>query len=104
MAPELLEYLYCTANMYAVVWGVEPIRDRQSFHYMVASMGLSAPEWKPSSKGIDLSEGEATEEAAGGGGDVAAVVEDLKAKLYQVDPSTLSPCLLYTSPSPRDRG
>ena len=38
--PELMEYLYCTANMYAVVWGLEPVRDRESFEIIVKDLDL----------------------------------------------------------------
>ena len=85
--PELWEYLYCTANMYAVVWGIEPIRDRASFEKFVKDMDLKQPEWIPPSENVNLNE---NDDEDTGSGDAAADAEKLKAELYNVDPSTLS--------------
>jgi len=85
--PELMEYLYCTANMYASVWGVDNVRDRTDFEQIIESVGLEQPEWTPSSDKVDLSEGD--EEDAGG--DSGEEAEKLKADLYKVDSSTLQP-------------
>ena len=85
--PELMEYLYCTSNMYAVVWGVGTVRNREVFEKLVADVELEQPEWSPPSKSVDLSD--ADDDAAGGGSEVD--VEKLKADLYSVDASTLQP-------------
>jgi len=84
---ELMEYLYCTANMYAAVWGVENVRDRVKFEALVEEVNLIQPEWTPSSEDVDLSEGEEEKVADGGGEET----EKLKADLYSVDVSTLQP-------------
>jgi ubiquitin-activating enzyme E1 len=86
-SPELMEYLYCTANMYASVWGVENVRDRAEFESFVKQANLTQPAWTPSSEGVDLSEGE--EEKVADGGDEE--VEKLKGDLYAVDVSALQP-------------
>jgi ubiquitin-activating enzyme E1 len=86
-SPELMEYLYCTANMYASVWGVENVRDRFKFEAIVKEENLVQPEWTPSSENVDLSEGEEEKIADEGGEET----EKLKADLYAVDVSTLQP-------------
>lgn len=86
-SPELMEYLYCTANMYASVWGVENVRDREKFEIIVKEANLTQPEWTPSSEYVDLDEGEEEKVEDGGGEEV----EKLKADLYAVDVSTLQP-------------
>lgn len=84
--PELMEYLYCTSNMYAVIWGATTVRNREAFEKVVNDIGLEQPGWSPPSKNVDLSE--ADDEGAGGS---EADVEKLKADLYAVDTSTLQP-------------
>ena len=86
-SPELMEYLYCTANMYASVWGVENVRDRVKFEAIVKDENLVQPEWTPSSENVDLSEGDEEKIADEGGEET----EKLKADLYAVDVSTLQP-------------
>lgn len=85
--PELMEYLYCSANMYASVWGVEHVRNRANFESRVNSLGLKQPEWTPSTENVDLSEGEEEKSSDGNGEEV----EQLKGDLYSVDASTLQP-------------
>ena len=41
------EYLFAAANMYAHVFGLEPVRDRAAFGAAVAAAGLAQPEWEP---------------------------------------------------------
>mmetsp|Transcript_33380 Transcript_33380/g.67356 ORF Transcript_33380/g.67356 Transcript_33380/m.67356 type:complete len:909 (-) Transcript_33380:2508-5234(-) len=89
--PELMEYLYCTANMYASVWGVDNVRDRSEFEAIVERVGLKQPDWTPSSENVDLSEGD--DEEAGGGDGSGEETEKLKADLYKVDASTLQPAV-----------
>lgn len=84
--PELMEYLYCAANLYAVVWGLVPVRDRAEFQTLVEGLGLEQPEWKPSSEGVDLSE-----EDGGDSGNADEEVEKLKGELYNVDVASLRP-------------
>jgi ubiquitin-activating enzyme E1 len=84
---ELMEYLYCTSNIYANVWGVENVRDRAKFVAIVDQLGLKQPEWTPSTENVDLSEGE--EEKTGDGD--AEEAEKLKDGLYSVDASALQP-------------
>jgi ubiquitin-activating enzyme E1 len=90
--PELWEYLYCTANMYAVVWGLEPVRDRVAFEKIVTDMDLKQPEWTPPSENINLNDNDDDDT---GGGDASAEAEKLKAELYNVDPSTLPPAYAH---------
>uniref|UniRef100_A0A7S4R506 Ubiquitin-activating enzyme E1 C-terminal domain-containing protein n=1 Tax=Ditylum brightwellii TaxID=49249 RepID=A0A7S4R506_9STRA len=89
LKPDLMEYLYCSSNLYAVVWGVEPVRDRFEFETVVKSLGLEQPEWTPSSANVDLSEGDG-EAAAEEGSDDS---EELKRDLYAVDVSKLIPAI-----------
>ena len=84
-SPELLEYLYCTANLYAAVWGVENVRDRAEFEAIVNTANLTQPKWTPSSEDVDLSEGEEEKVADGGGEEL----ENLKKELYAVDVASL---------------
>lgn len=86
--PELMEYLYCTSNMYASVWHVDGVRDRVAFQMFVDGLGLKQPEWTPSTENVDLSEGD---EEAAGDGNSGDDVEKLKAELYKVDTSDLPP-------------
>lgn len=83
--PELMEYLYSTAGLYASVWGVECIRDRDEFEALVKSLNLHQPEWVPPSDALTLSEGDDEEE----GGDTGEQVEKMKADLYAFDTSEL---------------
>eukprot|EP00797_Seminavis_robusta_P034812 Sro846_g210150.2 (475) ;mRNA; f:20372-21796 len=85
--PELMEYLYCTANMYAVVWGLDPVRDRATFEKIVTDLKLEQPDWTAPSQNVDLSENDDEADS----GDAAAEAEKLKAELYKVDPATLKP-------------
>jgi molybdopterin/thiamine biosynthesis adenylyltransferase len=92
VTPELMEYLYCTANLYAVVFGVEPVRDRGSFEKIVMSQKLRQPEWSPSTDSkVDLSE----DDNGGETGDEAALAEKLKAELYSIDTSSLQPAYAH---------
>ena len=86
--PELMEYLYCTANIYASVWGAENVRNRGEFQAIVERIGLTQPEWTPSGEKVDLSEGDEAGEAGDGGGEE---IEKLKADLYSFDVSALQP-------------
>lgn len=86
--PKLMEYLYCTSNMYAVVWGLDPVRDRATFEGIVKELRLEQPEWAPPSTAVNLSDND-EEAAGGGGGDAAADAEKLKAELYNVDAAKL---------------
>jgi Ubiquitin-activating enzyme active site/ThiF family len=83
--PELMEYLYATANMYAVVWGLDAVRDRAAFEAIVSDMKLEQPEWMAPSQNVDLSENDDEP----GSGDASVEAEKLKAELYNVDPSSL---------------
>jgi ubiquitin-activating enzyme E1 len=91
VAPELLEYLYCSSNMYAVVWGLEPVRDRSEFEHVVGALKLKQPDWSPNKDSVDLSETDEGED----GGDEGEQVEKLKTDLYSVDVSTLQPATAH---------
>ena len=82
---ELMEYLYCTSNLYAIVWGLESVRNRTRFEEIARGLGLSHPEWSPSTDDVNLSE----EDDAGGTGDDAAQAEKLKSELFSTDVSSL---------------
>jgi Ubiquitin-activating enzyme active site/ThiF family len=84
-APELFEYLYCTANLYAVIWGTDPIRDRLDFEELVISLDLKQPQWSPSSEKVDLSD----DDAGGTHGDEAEQAYKLRSDLSSVDVSKL---------------
>jgi len=82
---QLMEYLYSTAGLYASVWGLECIRDRNDFTDLVLSLNLEQPEWNPPSQNVNLSDED--EE----GGDSTDKAEKLKADLYSVDTLNLPP-------------
>ena len=86
--PELMEYLYSAAGLYASVWKVECVRDRVEFEALVESLELQQPKWVPPSENVNLSEGDDDE---GGKGDEGEQAEKLKADLYTVDTSNLQP-------------
>ena len=86
MAAMMKEYLYATSNMYASVWGLEPVRDRQSFEDLLQKVNLTQPDWVAPSQALNLSD---NEEEDGGSGDDAVDAEKLKLDLYKVDTSTL---------------
>lgn len=85
--PLLMEYLYSTANLYASVWKVDCVRDRDEFQAVVDEIGLEQPQWQPSGEKVDLSEGDNEEESGEGGEDD----EKLKGDLYKIDSSKLQP-------------
>ena len=84
--PELMEYLYATAGLYASVWKIECVRDRTEFEALVNTLNLQQPEWSAPSENVNLSEGDDEE-----GGDSGEQTEKLKADLYSVDTSNLQP-------------
>ncbi|EED92895.1 ubiquitin activating enzyme 2, partial [Thalassiosira pseudonana CCMP1335] len=86
--PLLMEYLYSTANLYASVWKVEGVRDRDEFQAIVDELKLEQPQWEASGEKVDLSEGDNEES---GSGDVAEDDEELKGELYKIDSSKLQP-------------
>ena len=86
MAAMMKEYLYAASNMYASVWGLEPVRDRQSFDDLLQMVNLTQPEWVAPTQALNLSDNE--EEEAGSGDDTVDA-EKLKADLYKVDTSAL---------------
>ena len=81
---ELMEYPYAAANMYAVVWGLDPVHDRAAFEGIVTQLGLSQPEWTPPTENVNLSENDDDANS----GDTSADAEELKAELYKYDTST----------------
>jgi len=83
--PELMEYLYATAGLYASVWKVECVRDRDEFEALVKKLNLQQPEWTPPSENVNLSEGDDEAEA----GDQGEQTEKLKNELYSVNTSGL---------------
>mmetsp|Transcript_13626 Transcript_13626/g.29505 ORF Transcript_13626/g.29505 Transcript_13626/m.29505 type:complete len:1269 (+) Transcript_13626:53-3859(+) len=85
--PLLMEYLYSTSNLYASVWKVQGVRDRDQFQAVVDELKLEQPLWEPSGEKVDLSEGDDNEGAADGGEDD----EKLKGELYKIDSSILQP-------------
>mmetsp|Transcript_33227 Transcript_33227/g.61177 ORF Transcript_33227/g.61177 Transcript_33227/m.61177 type:complete len:1298 (+) Transcript_33227:96-3989(+) len=85
--PLLMEYLYSTSNMYASVWQVQGVRDRDQFQAVLDKLNLEQPQWEPSGEKVDLSEGDDNEEGADGGEDD----EKLKGELYKIDSSKLQP-------------
>jgi ubiquitin-activating enzyme E1 len=52
--PSLVEYIYNTANLYAHLFHLDPVRDdspgRSEFRNLLIRMSLQAPEWQPSGK------------------------------------------------------
>ena len=86
--PLLMEYLYSTANMYAAVWQVEGVRDRDQFQSVVDELKLEQPAWEPSGEKVDLSEGDNEDGDSGEGGEDD---EKLKGELYGIDTSKLQP-------------
>ena len=86
--PLLMEYLYSTANLYASVWQVEGVQDRDAFQAVVDELKLEQPMWEPSGEKVDLSEGDNEEGDAGAGSEDD---EKLKGELYKVDSSKLQP-------------
>ena len=87
-SPLLMEYLYSTANLYALVWQVEGVRDRGRFETIVDDLKLEQPRWEASGEKVDLSEGDNEEGNDGGSGEDD---EKLKGDLYKVDTSKLNP-------------
>jgi ubiquitin-activating enzyme E1 len=83
-----LEYLYCAANLFAQVHGLEPMRDRSQFESLVRGMALTQPKWCKSAR---LAE---PEEPGSDEGAEAAVDDELlgrlEGELYAVDVSQLS--------------
>ena len=65
--PELMEYLYATSGLYASVWKIECVRDRDEFEALVKSLNLQQPEWSAPSENVNLSEGDDDEGDAGWG-------------------------------------
>jgi ubiquitin-activating enzyme E1 len=49
-----MEFLYASSNMNAYVWGVEPIRNRNSFEEFVGSLNLQQGQWKLSDDSVLL--------------------------------------------------
>ncbi|KAL3809293.1 hypothetical protein ACHAXA_009417 [Cyclostephanos tholiformis] len=84
-SPLLMEYLYSASNLYASVWKVAVVRDRDEFQSILDGLHLTQPQWAPSGEKFDLSEGD-TE-----GGDSTEDDKKLKGGLYKVDVSTLQP-------------
>ena len=80
-APELFEYLFCTSNLYATIWGIEPVRDRMKFENDVLDLSLKQPDWSPSSEAIDLSEDDVENTV----GDEAEQAHKLRTELSSVD-------------------
>jgi hypothetical protein len=80
-----MEYLYSASNLYASVWKVAVVRDRDEFQSIVDGLHLTQPQWAASGEKVDLSEGD-TE-----GEDSTEDDEKLKGGLYKVDASTLQP-------------
>lgn len=83
--PLLMEYLYSTSNLYAMVWNVDVVRDRNEFQAIVDEMKLEQPVWEPSGEKVDLSEGDNEDNDGAGGEDDDA----LKGELYKIDASKL---------------
>jgi len=86
--PELMEYLYSTSNLYASVWHVEGVRDREAFQAVVNELQLEQPKWEASGEKVDLSEGDNEVDGEGSSGEDD---ETLKAELYKTDTSKLQP-------------
>ena len=86
--PLLMEYLYSTSNLYASVWQIDGVRDRDEFQSIVDELKLEQPQWKPSGEAVDLSEGDNDEGDVGTGGEDD---ERLKGELYMIDASKLQP-------------
>lgn len=80
-----MEYLYSTSNLFASVWKVEGVRDRDQFQSVVSELKLAQPLWEPSGEKVDLSDGDNDEEVS--------VVDDdkLKTELSRIDTTKLQP-------------
>ena len=74
--------------MYASVWQVECVPDRDQFQSIVDNLNLEQPQWESSGEKVDLSEGDNEEGESGGGGEDD---EKLKGELYEIDTSKLQP-------------
>ena len=98
-----MEYLYAAANLFAVVFQVEEVRDRAGFEAKVRAMEhqLVQPEFSPKKVMTE-------EKQAGGEGAAAAAEEEaeedavdeeelarLEGALYGVDPSSLQPVVVH---------
>lgn len=84
--PELMEYLFSTAGLYASVWKVECVRDRAEFEKLVESLNLQQPDWLPPSKNVSLSEGDDDEAESGDSGERT---DKLKKELCKLETSGL---------------
>ena len=92
--PELMEYLFCTAGLYAAVWKIDCVRDRAEFEALVKRIDLQQPEWTPPSNSVNLTEGDDEAETSGGD-DASEQAEKLKADLYVLDTSNLLPAVAH---------
>jgi hypothetical protein len=55
-----MEYLYCSANLYAHVFGIEYVRDKEEFMEICKAKNFQNPEYVP--KFVDNEENEEEEE------------------------------------------
>jgi len=46
----VFEYLYTSANLYAFMLKLQPVRDRDQFKRLLMEANINVPEWKPNSK------------------------------------------------------
>jgi len=73
----VFEYLYTSANLYAFMLKLQPIRDRDQFKRLLAEANITVPKWKPNSKYLSQvrNEVEAEQNQDKNDSDRAALVE-----------------------------
>mmetsp|Transcript_11472 Transcript_11472/g.12589 ORF Transcript_11472/g.12589 Transcript_11472/m.12589 type:complete len:1077 (+) Transcript_11472:2-3232(+) len=92
-----LNYLHCTANLFAAVFGVEQITKIDAFKTAVQSMSLKAKAWEPSKKALAALESEVAKEQGKDAPVVAepeeeddeVVLEELTKSLAKIDISSM---------------
>lgn len=60
-----LHFLYNLANLYAVMFKLQPLRDLEKFKELVKAANLNPPEWQPSKKFASQVQNEVQDEQAG---------------------------------------
>jgi ubiquitin-activating enzyme E1 len=88
------QYLYCASNLYAFVFGLEPVRDHAAFRAEFAKAGAVVPDWQ--AKKVSMYDEEEEEEKSKASDDDEVEVEqkeydDLIAFLKAFDHSTITP-------------
>ena len=85
-----MEYLYAASNLFAHVYGIEPMRNRKAFEAAVAAAGLEQPVHEARDRPAEAEEGAGADEEKEEAVDEEEL-ERLQGALYGVDGSTLKP-------------